>query len=119
MQKTSPRYQNKRRPAAVDRHYYATVRRLSPVDLPCKVAADDAANSDGRGLLTLVLFVGFFFIVLWLLVRRAGMRHQPYLDRGQVHMDRIEKQNEEIISLLREIAGKTGPNPKSQTQHDS
>jgi len=44
MTKTSPRYQDKPRPAAVDRQYFAALRRLSPIELCCDIEAGDTTH---------------------------------------------------------------------------
>ena len=69
-------------------------------------AADEVPESSGTkiiaGLLPLLIIFGFLYFFL----RRINRRNGPYMDRAMVHMDRLEKQNEEIIGLLKDIAGK-------------
>lgn len=68
-------------------------------------AAEEVQKSNGQklveGLLPLVIVFGLLYVFL----RRINRRNGPYMDRAMVHMERLEKQNEEIIGLLKDIAG--------------
>jgi thiaminase len=71
-------------------------------------AADRTAEhppSLGEALVSLLPFFIIMGVVV-LLLRRAAKRNKPYMERATVHMERVEKQNERIIALLEEIAGK-------------
>ena len=66
-------------------------------------ATDEVANSNGQRILESLLPIVIIFTIVFVLVRRFGKRNEPYMERAKVHMDRIEQQNEEIISLLKDI----------------
>ncbi len=76
---------------------------------PAWAAAECVATGGSAKWLVDLLPLLFFLALIFLLIRLSQRRHQPYMDRAKVHMDRLEKQNEEIIALLREIAGKPRP----------
>lgn len=90
-------------------------RRTIPAILPSLLlavpawAADEAHASSGAkalvGLLPILIIVGLFCFFM----RRLSKRNGPYMERAMVHMERLEKQNEEVIGLLREIAGRKRP----------
>ncbi len=77
-------------------------------------AADEVQRSTGGKIIESLLSLAILFCVLYFILRRLNRRNQPYLDRSMVHMERVEKQNAEIIGLLREMTGKPstpGPGP--------
>ena len=69
-------------------------------------AAEEVSKSNGakiiEGLLPLIIIVG----LLLFLMRRSNRRAEPLRERAIKNMDTIEKQNERIIALLEEIAGR-------------
>jgi len=69
-------------------------------------AAEDVTPSYAvktiSGLIPILIIFGLLYFVL----RRINRRNGPYMDRAMVHMERLEKQNEEIIRILNEIAEK-------------
>ena len=79
---------------------------LTFLSLPV-LAAEEAAESIGQMVIEGVLPIIIVFSVAWFLVRRVSRRNEPYLERSNAHMARVEEQNEAIIQLLREIAEKT------------
>jgi len=66
-------------------------------------ATDEVTNSNGQRILESLLPIAIIFTIVFIFVRRSGKRNEPYIKRAKVHMDRIEQQNEEIISLLKDI----------------
>ena len=78
---------------------------LTFLSLPV-LAAEEAAESTGQMVIEGVLPIIIVFSVAWFLVRRVSRRNEPYLERSNAHMARVEEQNEAIIQLLREIAEK-------------
>ena len=64
-----------------------------------------------KELLPLLIIVGIIFF----LFKRLNKKNGSYLDRGRQHMDRLEEQNDEIISLLKELTEK---NKKESEQED-
>jgi len=71
-------------------------------------ATEEVQKSNGQKILEGLLPLLILFGLLWFFLRRVGRRNEPYMERAKVHMERIEKQNDEIIGLLIEIAEKNG-----------
>jgi hypothetical protein len=69
-------------------------------------AADEIQKSFGRKMLEGFLPLPIIFGFLYFFLRRVGRRNEPYMERATIHMDRIEKQNDEIIGLLKELTEK-------------
>ena len=69
-------------------------------------AADEVQQSSGAKIVSGLLPLLIIFGLLYFFLRRINRRNGPYMDRAMAHMDRLEKQNEEIIGLLKDIAGK-------------
>ena len=69
-------------------------------------AAEEVQKSIGHklieGLLPILIIFGFLYFFL----RRVNRRNEPFMERAKRNMDTIEKQNERIIALLEELAGK-------------
>ena len=65
-------------------------------------AAGEPVSEALAGLIPFAIIMGFLF---WF-IRRSSRRTAPYMDRGMLHMERLEKQNETIIALLTELTGK-------------
>ena len=79
-------------------------------------AGEGAEECTGQQLLESLLPIVLIFMIVWFLVRRVGKRNEPYMERAKVHMDRLEEQNREMISLLRELTGKTGQSEQSSEE---
>jgi len=62
-------------------------------------------SSLGAAIANVLPFLIIMALVVFL-VRKSVNRNKPYMDRAMLNMDRLEKQNEEIIALLKAIAGK-------------
>ena len=69
-------------------------------------AADATQKSCGTNIIADLLPILIIPVLLYFFLRRTNRRNGPYLDRAMVHMERLEKQNDEIIGLLKDIAGK-------------
>jgi hypothetical protein len=69
------------------------------------LAGEELAKSNCHTIIESLLPIVIIFTIVWLLVRRVGKRNEPYMERAKVHMDRLEAQNEEIISLLKALTG--------------
>ena len=76
-------------------------------------AAEVADKSTSQTLIEVLLPLLLLFGVLYFVARRVNKRNGPYMDRAMVHMaramvhmERLETQNAEIISLLKDLAGK-------------
>jgi len=79
------------------------------------LAAEEASKSPGQQLITGLLPLIIIFTFLWFVFRKLGRKNEPYMERATIHMDRLEKQNEEIITLLRKLTKEDVPehqNPK-------
>jgi hypothetical protein len=72
------------------------------------MAAEEAGKSNGQKIIEGVLPIIIIMMIFLFLARRLGRRNEPYMERAKVHMDRIERQNEEIIALLKEMSAKKG-----------
>ncbi len=81
---------------------------LVSLSLPA-LAAEEAAKSAGQQLLTRLLPAIIIFTMLWLVIRKLGEKNEPYMERATIHMDRLEKQNEEIITLLKDLSKANDP----------
>jgi hypothetical protein len=72
-------------------------------------AAEEIQKSNGQKIVEGFLPLLIIFALLYFFLRRIYRRNGPYMDRAMAHMERLEKQNEEIIGLLKEMAAKKGP----------
>jgi hypothetical protein len=81
---------------------------LLSLSLPA-LAAEEAAKSTGQQLLTGLLPVIIIFTMLWFVLRKVSKRNAPYMERATIHMDRLEKQNKEIITLLKDLSKANDP----------
>lgn len=72
-------------------------------------AAEEAQASNLHRFIGGLLPILIIFGLLYFFLRRVRLRNEPYMDRAKVHMERIEQQNEEIIGLLKDIAGQKKP----------
>lgn len=70
-------------------------------------AGEEGETSSGVRLFLDLLPLLILFGLLFFILRRANKRNGPYMERAMLHMERLEKQNEEIIGLLRDVAGKS------------
>ena len=85
----------------------ATAVAVTPLLLTVPAwAADEIQKTNGQKILEGLLPLLLIFGLLYFFLRRVNKRNGPYMDRAMVHMERLEKQNEEIIGLLKDISGK-------------
>ena len=45
-------------------------------------------------------------VVLFIVIRKAGNRNKPYIERSQKHMDQVEAKYDRIIELLEDVTKK-------------
>ena len=74
-------------------------------------AADEAKTSSVATALANLLPLILIFGLVYFALRRVNRRNGPYMDRAMTHMQRLEQQNEEIIRLLKNIAGTRNSEP--------
>lgn len=84
----------------------------TPLDWTWPLAATPSLAQEpeaGAGFSLLALVSAWFPLILlgiflWWFVRRTGATRTPgHMDRGRVHMERVEQQNADIIAALERI----------------
>jgi large-conductance mechanosensitive channel len=70
-----------------------------------ETATTETHRSLGEAIANFLPFLIIMILVVFLILR-ITKRNKPYLDRSISHMEHLEKQNDEIITLLKEIAQK-------------